>query len=156
MAFLDEIGKKITSAGQSTVQFTKDMTDVARLNSQIAEEETKQNTAYYQIGKLYFSKHQTDYEDDFTAMMNSIVESEKKIKDCRHQISVIKGIVVCPRCGAENPVGSAFCTSCGEAIPKEASPISENMRKCESCGAVVPKDSRFCTSCGKPMSMETV
>lgn len=153
MAFLDEIGKKITSAGQSTVQMTKDFTDVARLNSQISEEEKNQNTAYYQIGKLYFSKHQSDCEDEFVSMINSVRESEKKIKDYRHQISVIKGIVVCPKCGAENPIGSTFCSSCGDEIPKEASPVADDMRICQSCGAVVPNDSRFCTTCGKPMDL---
>lgn len=41
MAFFDEIGKKISQTGQGVVQKTKDMADVAKLNSLISEEEEK-------------------------------------------------------------------------------------------------------------------
>lgn len=153
MAFLDDLGKKISNAGQSTVKKTQEFANVTKLNGQISEEERNQNKLYYQIGKLYFSKHQNDCEDEFVSMIRNIIDSEARIKEYRHEISVIKGIVVCPKCGGENEIGAAFCTACGEAIPKEASMIDESVIKCSSCGQFVPKGVRFCTSCGKPLDM---
>lgn len=153
MAFFDDLGKKITNAGQSTVKKTQEFASVSKLNGQISEEERNQNKLYYQIGKLYFSKHQNDCEDEFVLMIRNIIESEARIKEYRHEIAVIKGIVVCPKCGAENEVGSAFCTACGEAIPREAAMVDDNMVKCSSCGQFVSKGVRFCTSCGKPLDM---
>ena len=153
MAFLDGIGKKISDAGQSTVKKTQDFANVSKLNSQIADEEKNQNRLYYQIGKLYFSKHQNDCEDEFVSLVRNVIDSEARIKDYRHEISVIKGIVICPKCGAENAVGAMFCTSCGADIPKEESLVDDSVEKCPNCGEFVPKGTRFCTSCGKPMDM---
>lgn len=153
MAFFDDIGKKLSDAGQSTVKKTQDMASIAKLNSQVAEEEKNQNRLFYQIGKLYFSKHQNDCEDEFVALVRSVIESEAKIKEYRHEISVIKGIVICPKCGGENAIGAMFCTSCGSDIPKEASPMGDDEVKCPGCGQFVTKGVRFCTYCGKPMDM---
>ena len=37
MAFFDEIGKKLSQTGQGMVQKTKEMADVAKLNSNISD-----------------------------------------------------------------------------------------------------------------------
>lgn len=36
MSFFDEVGKKITDVGQGTLQKTKNMADVAKLNASIS------------------------------------------------------------------------------------------------------------------------
>ena len=41
MAFFDDLGKKISQAGQNAVQKTKEMTDIARINGMISDEEKK-------------------------------------------------------------------------------------------------------------------
>lgn len=53
MAFFDDLSKKITDASTKTIQKGKDLTDVARLNSQISAEENRINTLYGMIGKQY-------------------------------------------------------------------------------------------------------
>ncbi len=153
MAFFDEIGKKISQAGQTAVQKTKEMTDIARINSAIADEEKRINNNYFQIGKLYVAKHSTDFEEDFSGMITAVKESEEKIQNYRQQIQDAKGVVRCEKCGAEVSVGMAFCSSCGNAMPKQPTKtMDENSTKCLSCGAIVSKNMRFCTSCGKPMA----
>ena len=37
MAFFDEIGKKLSQTGQMAVQKTKEMADIAKLNSNISD-----------------------------------------------------------------------------------------------------------------------
>lgn len=156
MAFFDEVGKKISQAGQTAVQKTKDITDIARINSLISDEEKKINNNYYSIGKLYATMHRNDYESDFGGMVTAISESEAKIQDYKQQINTIKGIVICEKCGAEVESGVAFCSSCGAAMLKQPqAPVNENLIKCTGCGAMVDKNSRFCTSCGKPTAAPT-
>jgi class 3 adenylate cyclase len=46
--------------------------------------------------------------------------------------------VTCPLCRSENPVGSKFCNTCGNALAAT----------CPSCGAPTLPDARFCTQCG--------
>lgn len=150
MAFFDELGKKVSKVGRNTIQKTKDYTDVTRLNAQIAEEEKKINNCYYQIGKLYISLHGADYEEQFTGMVRLLCEGDSKIKELRQQIMDIKGLCRCEKCGAEVPVGNAFCNLCGNKMPVQ---FDESKMRCESCGQLVEKGTRFCVHCGKPLSV---
>lgn len=151
MAFFDELGKKITQGGQVALQKTKDMADVARLNSMIADEEKRINNNYYQIGKLYASLHAADCEGDFVGMIQAIREAESKIADYRQQIQDIRGVKKCEKCGAEVDAGAAFCNACGAPMPVSAEGSEKNLSKCPSCGQMVPAGMRFCTNCGAPM-----
>lgn len=152
MAFFDDLGKKLSQAGQTAVQKTKEMTDIARINGLISDEEKKVNNNYYQIGKLYVAMHQSDFESDFGGMISAIRESEAKIRDYKQQIQEIKGVVRCEKCGAEVASNIAFCSSCGAPMPKQVQSSSNNANliKCTGCGAMVDINMRFCTSCGKP------
>jgi rubrerythrin len=117
MAFFDDLGKKLSQAGQSAVQKTKEMADVAKLNSMVADEEKRIDESYLQIGKLYVSLHESNHEADFDGLISAIHESENKIKDYQNQIKDIKGVVKCEKCGAEVASNAAFCSSCGAPMP---------------------------------------
>ena len=151
MAFWDNFSQKASETTAKAVQKAKEMSDIAKLNSMISEEETKINNNYYQVGKLYVTMHSHDHEEEFAGMVASIAESEEKIKSYRQQIQDIKGVVRCPQCGAEVQSGVAFCSSCGAPMPKVQPVNTGDMVRCEGCGAMNKKGVRFCTSCGKPM-----
>jgi membrane protease subunit (stomatin/prohibitin family) len=59
-------------------------------------------------------------------------------------------VVVCPHCGAHNPIGNKFCGGCGKSLeaPKTV--------KCPNCGADVPEGNKFCGECGTRMQTENV
>ena len=156
MAFFDNLSKKVSEAGQKTIQKTKELADTSRLNMMIADEEKSITNTYYQIGKLYTSIHKEDCEEDFAGMIAMVAESEAKIREYKKQIQDIKGVQRCEACGAEVPNGAAFCSSCGASMPKVQVSIPDDVIKCESCGADVKKGMRFCTACGKPMTATTV
>lgn len=151
MAFFDEIGKKVSEAGQKTIQKTKELSDTTRLNAMISDEEKKINNNYFQIGKLYVLNYKDNYEESFAGIISAINESELKISEYRKQIQNIKGVQHCVKCGAEVLRDAAFCSSCGAAMPKMQTMNTDNFIKCQNCGATVKKGMRFCTACGKPM-----
>ena len=152
MGFFDDLGKKVTDAGQKTVQKTKEMSEVARINSLISQNENRINTIYYQIGKLYVNIHEFDYEEEFGGMISQVIELEQQISEFRKQIQEIKGIQFCEKCGAEVARGVAYCSSCGAVMPRpEKQEYYEDCVKCARCGSWVKKGMRFCTSCGQSM-----
>ena len=101
MAFFDDLSKKITDASTKTIQKGKDLTDVARLNSQISAEENRINTLYGMIGKQYMELHRKDAEDAFAGLVASVAEAEQNIAACRAKITELRAVPHCPNCGAE-------------------------------------------------------
>ena len=151
MAFWDNLSQKASETTVKAMQKAKEMSDIAKLNSMISEEETKINNTYYQIGKLYVAMHSHDDEEEFAGMITTIGEADEKIKSYKQQVQDIKGVACCEQCGAEVQAGVAFCSSCGAPMPKVQQTNTEDLVRCEGCGAMVKKEARFCTSCGKPM-----
>ena len=152
VAFWDNLGQKASETTAKAVQKAKDLSDVAKYNSMISEEETKINNTYYQIGKLYLAVHGNDPEPDFAGFVSSIVESNQKIETYKQQILDIRGVQRCPKCGAEIQLGVAFCSACGAPVPHEKPAVAEDLIKCSNCGSMVKKGVRFCTACGNPMT----
>lgn len=153
MAFWDNLGQKATVTTAKAVQKAKDISDVAKFNSMISEEDTRINNIYYEVGKLYIALHEHSCEDEFKELITSFQDANQKIEMYKKQIEDIKGIQKCEKCGAEIPVGAAFCSSCGASIPKPQPVIVEQGMKCEKCGADIKEGDKFCTSCGSPVAV---
>ena len=116
MAFFDDFSKKLSQAGQATIQKTKELADIAKVNSMIMDEEKKITDLYLEIGKRYVEIHAIDAEEEFQQSITALEDAKKKIKELKEQIMEIKGAVKCSNCGAEVPAGSAFCATCGAQI----------------------------------------
>ncbi len=56
-------------------------------------------------------------------------------------------VVICPKCGAENPPGAKFCQNCGAKLQPE--PVI-----CPKCGAENEPGAKFCSQCGARLSSE--
>lgn len=156
MAFFDNLSKKASETTAKAMQKAQELSEISRINSLVSEEEKKINAAYYQIGKLYVSVHGSDGEKDFSGIVATVLDGERKVIEFRKQIQIIKGVQHCEKCGAEVVRGVAFCSSCGAPMPKVENTPSEDTVKCEHCGGMVKRGMRFCTLCGKPMALPTM
>lgn len=151
MAFFEQLGKKLSDAGQGVAQQTKNFADVARLNSAISDKEKQIAQLYQSIGQAYYQRHQDDAAPDFPAETEQIKKLLEEINQNQEEIKQIKGIVKCPNCGADVPVQAAFSNACGTKMAPSAPPAqvsAEEMRICPACGAMLGKDNLFCTHCG--------
>ena len=152
MGFFDDISRKFASAGQATIQRTKEISDVARLGALITQNEGKIRSLYYQIGKRYVSVRGRDEELD--KMVAEVARLEEEIAGYNDQIQSLKNTQRCERCGAEIPKGSAFCDNCGAPVqPVAADAHPESVPKCPRCGAEVKMGMRFCTHCGQALEL---
>ncbi len=148
MAFFDEIGKKISQTGQDMVQKTKDTAETMRLNSAISDEEKRIQGLYLEIGKRYFELHADDYDPQLEEPMLCVKEANTKIAAYTEQLNRIKGLVRCPNCNSDMPIGTPFCAHCGAKLP-EPPPVEEPaIRRCKNCGLPLPEGAGFCTNCG--------
>ena len=69
----------------------------------------------------------------------------EQIAQYQAQIRQIKGIRLCPECGAEVGPDSAFCGGCGARMEPSA---PQGGRTCPKCGSPADGDSLFCAACG--------
>ena len=134
-------GLSIIEKAQESV---KGGTEAVKLNSQISNEEKIIDKAYQEIGKKYVQLHGAEKEEAFAELLGTIEQAKQNIANYRKQIQILKGVRLCPKCGAEVPSGSAFCNNCGNPMPKE----DGDMIKCQNCGNMIPKDKKFCSYCG--------
>lgn len=58
-------------------------------------------------------------------------------------------MVVCPKCGFQNPQASKFCNSCG--APMQQSAQAAATVNCPKCGTANPTTAKFCVNCGAQM-----
>ena len=54
-------------------------------------------------------------------------------------------IIICPKCGAQNPAGMKFCGNCG-------APLRPTEKTCPKCGAKNPPGMKFCGNCGAKLT----
>lgn len=151
MAFWEQIGKKITDAGQGVAQQTKNLADIAKLNSAIYEKEKRIASLYSEIGKAYYENHKDDAAAEEASSISELNKLFAEVKQHKSEIGRIKGVEKCPHCGAEVAHGSAFCNSCGKAFSQsEPTPVTTatDGRVCPSCKAAVPEGNLFCNNCG--------
>lgn len=149
MAFLDELGKKISDVSQGVVQKTKDTAETLKLNSAISDEEKKIKSLFAALGEAYFASHAADCEEQpLKDIICQISDSKQKTADLEEQVKRLKGVVKCPYCGGEINYGSTFCNFCGKNVGNY---VPENAVFCTNCGTALEVDAAFCTNCGTPV-----
>ena len=154
MDLFDKIGKKISSTTQNVVRSTKDYTDIARLNSLIAEEKRQIESLYSQIGELYYESSQAGEENDeaLNKLCLAVTSANERIAKHNEEIREIKGVKKCSDCGADIPLASVFCGVCGKKAEEQAEtpePSAAEKRFCTNCGAELSDGLAFCTTCGQ-------
>lgn len=149
MAFFEEIGKRLTNAGQNVAQQTKNLADVAQLNSAISDKEKKISQLFLNIGQLYYQGHKNDPSAEHREIIGEIDTLYEEIAQNQEKIKQIKGVIKCPNCGASVPLNAAFCNACGTKITRETtSDVNESPRICPACHAPVGANDSFCNNCG--------
>ncbi len=144
MAFLDELGQKVSTVGQNAKQKAKCISETARIREGIAAQEKQLYQFYYEVGKIYVGHHYRNYEDHFSELIPSIIEAETKLRDLRNQLNALEKEGKCEYCGAVVAKNAKFCMSCGKEVQK----VQDNASRCPVCGAAISAELAFCTSCG--------
>lgn len=155
MSLLDALSRKVADAGQKTVQKTREVSDLAKLNSLISQEKDQVNQLYYQLGKKYMELYEDNPEEEFVSLIQGIRKGELQIESYQKEVQEIKGVQYCNHCGGEVPIRYSYCSFCGNSIKKPTQEtLSADYVTCPQCHHSVKKEMRFCTSCGHPMTKE--
>ncbi len=119
MASFEELGKKISETGQSAAQKTKGLAEVIKLKYHAGDLNKALSNLYSEIGMLYFEKTKEAPEEDFKELFSKIDETVSEIEATEEKIRELKGVNVCPVCGAKVQNGKKFCGDCGARVLDE-------------------------------------
>lgn len=150
MAFFEQIGKRLTDAGQNVAQQTKDLADVTKLNTAISEKEKRVSQLLLRVGQSYYERHKDDDAAEEPERIAEINALYAEIFASREKIKQIKGVVKCENCGADVPLHATFCNACGAKVTRvepAKKPVQEGC-VCPHCQAIVEKGNLFCNYCG--------
>lgn len=134
MPFFDNIGKRISDAGQNVAQQTKNLADITQLNGSISEKQKEIQRLYLSIGESYYETHKNDAEAEESEKIQQINALFSEISQCREKIEQI-------RISAQ--------TAKSERATQPQAPVEGNL--CPKCGCVVPEGNLFCSQCGNKM-----
>ncbi|MCR4998741.1 MAG: zinc-ribbon domain-containing protein [Lachnospiraceae bacterium] len=112
MDIIDRIGETITQVGNAAGQKAKDVSEYAKLTSELHSLEKKQQDLFLELGKRFFEENM-DSKDEAVEALKEIAADVDHLKE---QIAGLKGGDSCPSCGAVVPKGSKFCNSCGAKL----------------------------------------
>ena len=155
MSFFENLGKKISQAGESAVEKTKQMTEIARLNGKIDDAQKNLDKLYKQIGEIYVEKYADIAPEDLVDYISQVKNHQVELEELEKDLDFVKGYVKCESCGSLIKIGDAFCGKCGEPAPvsvKESADEDEN--KCPKCGKELDEDAKFCPDCGANLEEE--
>jgi ribosomal protein L40E len=125
MDFFEKVGDTITGKSKELAKKAKDVTDIAKLNSQISSEKDKINKNYIEIGRAYYNAHLHEENYNYEGLCGEITVSMDKITELKKDIQTLKGTKCCENCGAELPREAAYCLSCGTKVEEETEPETE-------------------------------
>ncbi len=105
---VDTVGKK---AGK-VIDKSKLVLTAADLKSEISKK-------YEILGRVTFEAETTgkSYKKSVAELVEKITELREQLDSVNELIENSRKKVKCPKCGAFNAKGSAFCNKCGEQLP---------------------------------------
>ena len=122
MGIFNDISKKAQEYAGIAVDKAKDLSDTAKINVAIMNEQRELEKNYRAIGEWFVSEHQGDIPDAVKDVVAAITASKERIA----QLEADR--------------------------PQKGSPVEESevtFKVCPVCGAA--SDSKFCPHCGAPM-----
>lgn len=123
-------------------QKATDVSATMRLNSQIKSNEEELRKTLQSLGETYYNNAKEGTEGDYTVLIARVDELKGEIASCKEQLIDLKGMIQCPKCGAELEKGARFCVQCGYELPVPVKKV------CAGCGAELQEGAKFCTKCG--------
>ena len=153
MGFLDNITQSLNNLSQQVIAQGSNLAGTAQNRVKMMDIDRQLEKAFAELGRAYFEANRNtpapEYADAFTKIKDLLAQNEFYKAETRRE----RGLVLCPKCGAEVAMGVAFCNSCGASMPP-VDMTQQNVSqpytvvRCPQCGLELPNGTSFCTSCG--------
>lgn len=115
----EKIVETLNNTGKAVSEKTKQSTDIVKANLKITTAERELNDLFLEIGKMYYKNNsENPCCDHMKELFDKVSEKEAVVEELKNKVRALKGVYICPKCGAEVGEENAFCGKCGTKIEK--------------------------------------
>lgn len=112
--------EKLSQIAQDTISKSKEVAEVAKLNLEISALNQKIREINTQVGAYVLEKKLCSEDEKLAEWAGKAADLRAEIESNQSRINDLKGVIICPGCGAAVPNTSRFCARCGRAMVKKA------------------------------------
>lgn len=118
MGFFDDVVNKTKSVVDTTTKKTGEFVELQKVNMKISETVGSIDKAYLEIGRMVYeaSKGRGEFAEEIDQKIFSVDELNATLQSLKDEAADLRGVIVCTKCGKENPEESAFCAACGNTL----------------------------------------
>lgn len=144
VGLFDSFGRASQTKSQQKVNDAKG-TAIAEELSSLTE---RRDHALQELGAQYVDLFGSMPAQELKALTEVVLKLNEQIHECEKRQRLLKGLVLCERCGAEQSKDAAFCSRCGNRL------VPEDVLQCPRCRTILPEGTAFCTNCGAKIRLD--
>ena len=118
--------EKLNRMAQSAVSKSKEVAEVTKLNLEVSTLNQKIKEIHTQVGAYVLEKGLLSEDESIAEWAGKAADLKAEMEMNLDRINELKGVVICPGCGAAVPNTSRFCPKCGTAMVMKASEPEED------------------------------
>ena len=113
-----QVGDAAKAGAAKAAETAENVVAITRIRLTIADLNSEKNRQLKRVGELVYATHTGDPTDSETMerALTAIDNLNEQIRNQERELQTIRGMTVCETCGAANPIGSAYCSNCGQAM----------------------------------------
>lgn len=119
MSFFEELGNKVSQAGNKLAEAAKNSSQTTQLENDIRGMQAEIDGCLHQMGSmLYYEKKNPEApKPDYDPIIAHIDRLSNQLNWAIQENDRLHGIVRCPQCRNAVAAGTPFCPNCGSALP---------------------------------------
>lgn len=118
----ENLGKKLSETGKVISDKTKQVSETTQLSYKISVAEKEKETLFTVLGKSVYEQAKADSLSPYFGKCEEISAKQDEIDEMKKKLDALKGIIICPKCGAECNKDNDFCGKCGAKLEKPIDP----------------------------------
>ncbi len=142
--FFEDLGQRIAETAEKVTNKAEDAVEVTRIKNQIRNLEHANKEDLIELGKKIYAQYKTGegISAEYADLCEAVENRQASIQKYEKQLSVVKGDMVCPKCGkyVSKDKDRNFCPYCGENLLKEMQDLAEEVKDKAEDAMEVAKD----------------
>lgn len=154
MDFLNKAKASLANAGKDLTQKASDVGGLAKVSTHILEVEKEYKEIMKSLAEAAYEQRYAEMKAMFPEIIAALDANRADLERSRKEQAILKGMRICPNCGAEQEKVAIRCTVCGinmEDAEKTLNVNASTRAFCPVCGQELVPGARFCMGCGNPI-----